>query len=157
MARTRATLISGKGETVPEIVVDALTRGRSRARARGRAHRTTLARGRARGATPVRGRAREVSPEPQIDDREDQVPPEPTSTPLLHDTLLRVLNVLKSFSQVGCATDAPQDSQTRVRALTQEHQQAPVIQDSVGQPLVDPVLGNDLAPTLGVKLHRLLF
>ncbi|KAH0773429.1 hypothetical protein KY290_010566 [Solanum tuberosum] len=156
MARTRATLISGKGEKIPEIVVEAPAKGRNRARARGRAYGTTLARGRARGATPVRDRSREVSPEPQIDDIEDQVPPEPASTPFLHDTLLRVLNVLKSISQVGCATDAPQDSQTRVRALTQEHQQAPVIQDPVGQPLVDPVLENDLAPTVGIKLHRLL-
>uniref|UniRef100_M1DU08 Uncharacterized protein n=1 Tax=Solanum tuberosum TaxID=4113 RepID=M1DU08_SOLTU len=121
MARTRATVIGCKGDEVPETVVEAPPRGRSRARVRGRSHGTTLARGWARGATPVRGHAREVSPEPQIDDKEDQIPPDPGSTPLLQDTLLRVLNVLKNFYQGGCVTDAPQDSQIRVEALTQEH------------------------------------
>ncbi|KAK4726758.1 hypothetical protein R3W88_031675 [Solanum pinnatisectum] len=61
MARTRATVIGGKGEIVPEIVVEALARGRSTARARGHAYRATLASGRACGAAPVRARAREVS------------------------------------------------------------------------------------------------
>uniref|UniRef100_M1D2F6 5-epiaristolochene synthase n=1 Tax=Solanum tuberosum TaxID=4113 RepID=M1D2F6_SOLTU len=83
MTRTRATVTGGRGEALPEAVVEALARGRGRARARGRARGTTLARGRGRGAAPVRGRTREASPEPQIDDREDQVPPEPAVTPLL--------------------------------------------------------------------------
>ncbi|KAH0771759.1 hypothetical protein KY290_015740 [Solanum tuberosum] len=91
-----------------------------------------LARGCARGATPVRGRAREVSPEPQIDDSKDQVPPETATTLLLQDTLLRVLSVLESFTQGGGTTATPQDSQTREGTHTQEQQQAPVIQDGVG-------------------------
>ena len=36
--------------------------------------------------------------EPQIDGREDQVPPDPVVTPLLQDTLLRVLGVPEGFS-----------------------------------------------------------
>ena len=55
-------------------------------RARGRASSTILVRGLGRGASPQRGRAREVSPEPQIDGKEDQVPPAPIVTTLLHDT-----------------------------------------------------------------------
>ena len=49
----------------------------------------------------MRGRAREVSTEPQIDGREDKVSPDPVVTPLLQDTLLRVLSVLEGFSQGG--------------------------------------------------------
>ena len=49
----------------------------------------------------MRGSAREISTEPQIDDREDQVPPDPVVTHLLQDTLLRVLSVLEGFSQGG--------------------------------------------------------
>ena len=66
----------------------------------------------------MRGRAREVSPEPQIDGTEDQVPPEPAVTPLIHDTLLRVLSVLEGFTQGDGATTKPHDSQTRERAQT---------------------------------------
>uniref|UniRef100_M1B3V9 Uncharacterized protein n=1 Tax=Solanum tuberosum TaxID=4113 RepID=M1B3V9_SOLTU len=78
--------------------------------------------GRGRGAAPVRGRTREASPEPQIDDREDQG---------------------------GGATATPQDSQTREGAQTQEQQEAPVMQDAVGQPPKDPMVENDLAPAIG--------
>ena len=98
MTRTRANVTGGRGEALPEAVVKAPARGRGRSRARGRTSSMTVARGRGRGATPVRGRAREVSTEPQIDDREDQVPPDPVVTPLLQDTLLRVLSVLDVFS-----------------------------------------------------------
>ena len=61
----------------------------------------------------MRGRAREVSTEPQMDGREDQVPSDPVVTPLLQDTLLRVLSVIKGFSQGGGATTTPHDSRTR--------------------------------------------
>ncbi|KAK4721369.1 hypothetical protein R3W88_011602 [Solanum pinnatisectum] len=103
MTRTRATVTGGREEAV----VEAPTRGRGRARARGRAQGMKLARGRARGAALVRDGAREVSVEPEIDDREDQVPSEPATTPLLQDTLLRVLSELESFMQGGGATATP--------------------------------------------------
>ena len=90
MMRTRTNVTGGRGEALPEAVVEAPARGRGISRARGRASSTTVARGRGRGAAPLRGSAREVSTEPQIDDREDQVPPDPVVTPLLQDTLLRV-------------------------------------------------------------------
>ena len=61
----------------------------------------------------MRGHAREVSTEPQIDDREDQVPPDPVVTPLLQDTLLRVISVLEGFSRGGGATTTPYDFRTR--------------------------------------------
>ena len=54
IARTRATVSSGRGGAAPEVVVEAPVRGRGRARARGHA----------RGAAPARGRAREVASEP---------------------------------------------------------------------------------------------
>ncbi|KAK4737463.1 hypothetical protein R3W88_001160 [Solanum pinnatisectum] len=141
-----------------EIVVESPARGRGRAKTIGRACGTTLARGRARGAAPVRGHTREISPKPQIDDREDQVPQMLVSTLLLYDTLLRVLNVLEIFSQGGSAIDTPQESQTRVGADTQEQQQAPIIQDLVGHPPVDPVVGNDLTPVGGRSedVHKFL-
>ena len=94
MTRTRTNVTSGRGEALLEAVVEAPSRGRGRSRARGRASSATVARGRGCGAAPVRSRAREVSTEPQIDDIEDQVPPDPVVTPLLQDTLLRVLSVL---------------------------------------------------------------
>ena len=90
MTRTRTNVTGGRGEALPEAVVEAPSRGRGRSRARGRAISTTVARGHGHGAAPVRGRTREVSTEPQIDGREDQVPPDPVVTPLLQDTLLRV-------------------------------------------------------------------
>ena len=98
MTRTRTNIIGGRGEALPEAVVEAPTRGRDRARARDSARGTTIARGHVRGAAPVRGRAREVSTDHQIDGREDQVPPDPIVTHLLQDTLLRVLSVLEGFS-----------------------------------------------------------
>ena len=120
MTRTRTNVTGGRGEALPEAVVEAPARGRGRSRARGRASSTTVARGRGRGAAPVRGLAREVSTKPQIDDREDQVPPDPIVTPLLQDTLLRVLSVLEGFSHSGGATATPHDSRTREGAQTQE-------------------------------------
>ena len=109
MMRTRTNVIGGRGEALPKAVVEAPTQGRGRAQARGHACGMTLARGRGCGEAPVRGRAREASLEPQIDGREDKVPPKPVVTPLLQDTLLRVLSV----SQGGCATATPHDSRTR--------------------------------------------
>ena len=83
MTRTRTNVTGGRGEALPEAIVEAPARGRGRSRARGRASSTTVARGRGRGEAPVIGRARDVSTEPQIDGREDQVPPDPVVTPLL--------------------------------------------------------------------------
>ena len=140
MTRTRTNVTGGRGEALPEAVVKAPARGRGRSRARGRASSTTVARGRGRGAALLRGSATEVSTEPQIDDREDQVPPDPVVTPLLQDTLLRVLSVLEGFSQGGVATTTPHDSRTREGAQTQEQQQAPIVQDPVGQLPVDPAV-----------------
>ncbi|KAH0773908.1 hypothetical protein KY290_011045 [Solanum tuberosum] len=80
MTRTRLTVTDGRGEALPKAVVDAPARGRGRAQARGRARGMTLARDHGCGAAPVRGRTREASPEPQIDDKEDQVPLEPAVT-----------------------------------------------------------------------------
>ncbi|KAH0657953.1 hypothetical protein KY289_026701 [Solanum tuberosum] len=57
--------------------------------------------------------------------------------------------VLESFTRGGGATVTPRNSQTRERAQTHEHQQAPVIQDAVKQPPVDPMVWNDLAPVVG--------
>ena len=113
MTRTRTNVTGGRGEALPEAVFEAPARGRGRSRARGRASSTTVARVRGRGAAPLRGSAREASTEPQIDDIEDQVPPDPVVTPLLQDTLLRVLSVLEGFSQSGGATTTPHDSRTR--------------------------------------------
>ena len=73
MTRTRTNVTGGRGEALPEAVVEAPASGRGRSRARGRASR----------AAPVRGRAREVSTEPQIDGREDQVSQDLVVTPLL--------------------------------------------------------------------------
>ena len=137
MTRTRTNVTGGRGETLPEAVVEAPARGKGRSRARGLVSSTIVARGRGRGAAPVRGRAREVSTKPQIDGREDQVPPDPVVTPLLQNTLLRVLSVLEGFSQGGGATTTPHDSRTREGAPTQEQQQAPAVQDAVGQLPVD--------------------
>ena len=64
MTRTRTNVTGGRGEALPEVVVEAPARGRGRSRARGRASSTTVARGRGRGAAPLRGSAREVSSEP---------------------------------------------------------------------------------------------
>ena len=157
MTRTRTNVTGGRGEALPEAVVEAPTRGRGRSRARGRASSTIVERGHGRGAAPLRGRAREVSKEPQIDGREDKVPPDPVVTPLLQDTLFRVLSVLEGFSQGGGATTTPHDTRTREGAQTQEKQQDPVVQDAVGQLPVDPAAQNDATPALGVKLHRWLF
>ena len=156
MTRTRTNVTGGRGEALPEAVVEAPARGRGRSRARGRASSTTVARGHRRGAAPLRGSAREVSTEPQIDDREDQVPPDPVVTPLLQDTLLRVLSVLEGFSQGGGATTTPHDSRTREGAQTQEQQQAPVVQDAVGQLPVDPAVQNDIAPAVGGQVASMV-
>ena len=118
MTRTRTNITSGRGEALPEAVVEAPTRGRGRSQTRGRASSTTVARGRGRGAALVRGHAREVSTEPLIDDKKDQVLQDPVVTPLLQDTLLRVSSVLEGFSQGGCATTTPHDSRTREGAQT---------------------------------------
>ena len=149
MTKTRSNVTSGRGEALPEAVVEAPARCRGRSRARGRASSTTKARVHGRGVAPVRGRAREVSTEPQIDGREDQVPPDPVVAPLLQDTLFRELSVLEGFSQ-GCgATTTPHDTHTREGAQTQEQQQAPVVQDVVGQLPVDPAVQNYVAPAVG--------
>ena len=60
--------------------------------------------------------------------------------PLLQDTLLIVLIVLEGLSKSGGATATPHDSHTRDGAQTLEKQQASVVQDAVGQLLVDPAV-----------------
>ena len=45
MTRTRTNVTGGRGEALPEVVVEAPARGRGRSRARGRASSTTVARG----------------------------------------------------------------------------------------------------------------
>ncbi|XP_069149117.1 uncharacterized protein [Solanum lycopersicum] len=60
MTRTRTNVTSGRGEALPEVVVEAPARGRGRSRARGRASSTTVDRGHGRGAAPMRGHAREL-------------------------------------------------------------------------------------------------
>ena len=57
--------------------------------------------------------------------------------------------MLEGFSQGGGATTTPHDSRTREGAQTQEQQQAPVVQDAVGQLLVDLAVQNDAAPAVG--------
>ena len=57
--------------------------------------------------------------------------------------------MLEGFSQGGGATTTPHDSRTREGAQTQEQQQAPVVQDAVGQLPVDPAVHNDVAPAVG--------
>ena len=156
MTTTRTNVTGGRGEALHEAVVEAPARGRGRSRARGRVSSTTVARGRGRGAAPVRGRSREVSTEPQIDGREDQVPSDPVVTPLLQDTLLRVLSVLEGFSQGGGATTTPHESRTREGAHTQQQQQAPVIQDAVGQLPVDVMIQNDVAPAVGGQVASMV-
>ncbi|KAH0768770.1 hypothetical protein KY290_012751 [Solanum tuberosum] len=116
----------------------------------------TLANICARGEAPIRGCAREVSPETQIDDREDHVPPELATAHLFQDTLLMVLSVLEIFTHGGCETATPQDFQTIEWAKTQKQQQAPVIKDGVGQPPVDPMVWNDLTPAVGGQNAQLI-
>ena len=66
--------------------------------------------------------------------------------------------MLEGFSQGGGATTTPHDSRTREGAQTQEQQQAPAVQDAVGQLPGDPAVLNDVVhQQLGVKLHRWLF
>ncbi|XP_069150333.1 uncharacterized protein [Solanum lycopersicum] len=116
MTRTRNNVTGGRGEALPEAIVEAPARGRGRSRARGRASITTPARGRGRGAAPVRGRARE-----------------------------------------GCgATTTPHDSRTREGAQSQEQQQAPVVQDEVGQLPVDPAVQNDVAQAVGGQVASMV-
>lgn len=56
--------------------------------------------------------------EPEMSVRGDQVPPKYATTPLLQDTLLRVLSVVEGFTQGGNATGTLQGSQTRARVKT---------------------------------------
>ena len=53
-------------------------------------------------------------------------------------------------------TTTPHDSRTREGAQTQEQQQAPVVQDAVGQLLVDAAVQNDVAPTVGGQVAPLV-
>lgn len=55
-------------------------------------------RGRTYGATPMRVQDRGASPEPQIEVNEDYALPEPTTAPLLQDTLLRMMGMLKKIT-----------------------------------------------------------
>lgn len=68
-----------------------------------------------RGATPAREYEKGISPELAIEPREEQVPLEYAATPLLKDTLLRVLSMLETMGQTGSPTSILDTSQTRVR------------------------------------------
>ena len=65
--------------------------------------------------------------------------------------------MLEGFSQGGGATTTPHDSRTREGAQNQEQQQAPAVQDAVGQLPINPTVQNDVSPAFGVKLHRWFF
>ena len=60
--------------------------------------------------------------------------------------------MLEGFSQGGGATTTPHDSRTREGTQTQEQQQAPTVQDAVGQLRVDPAVQNDVAPAVGGQI-----
>ena len=64
--------------------------------------------------------------------------------------------MLEGFSH-GCGvTSTPHDSRTREGAQTQEQQQAPVVQDSVGQQPVDPAVKHDVAPEVGGQVAQVV-
>ena len=64
--------------------------------------------------------------------------------------------MLEGFSQ-GCgATTTPHDSRTREGAQTREQQQAPAVQDVVGQLPVDPAVQNDVAPAVGGQVASMV-
>ena len=51
----------------------------------------------------------------------------------------------------------PHDFCTREGAQTQEQQQAPVVQDAVGQLPVDPAVQNDVEPAVGGQVALMVF
>lgn len=135
MARTRATVSGGRGETAPEV---APVRGRGRARARGRA----------RGAAPARGHAREVASEPTAALRENQVPADHATSPLLQDTLLRVLGVLESLASNGNTAGG---SQTGGGAQNVDQHHVPPVHDPMEQPPVVVRAETDPAPAMEAR------
>ena len=50
----------------------------------------------------------------------------------------------------------PHHMSTREGAQTQEQQQAPAVQDAVGQLLVDPSVQNDVAPAIGGQVASMV-
>ncbi|KAH0685865.1 hypothetical protein KY285_016419 [Solanum tuberosum] len=134
MPRTRASISSDRGEAVHEAIVEAQSRDRGRVQARGHVCGVEPTRDRAHGAKPARGRAREVSPKPQVEVVEEQVPLE-FGVHLFQETLLRMLGVLENFSHGG-ATCMPQGYLTRVGPQTPSQQHVLGIHDHVVQPLV---------------------
>ena len=64
--------------------------------------------------------------------------------------------MLEGFSQGGGATTTPHDSRTREGAQTQEQQQAPVVQDAVGQLPVDLAVQNNVAPAVGGQVASMV-
>ncbi|KAH0740807.1 hypothetical protein KY290_033850 [Solanum tuberosum] len=92
MSRTRAYVSTGRRESLPEPVIEALARGR---------------------VAPTKGRSREAFPESHIEVAEEQAPPE-FGAPLFQDTLLRMLIcVLENLSQ-----GTPYGAYTSVKAHT---------------------------------------
>lgn len=90
MTRTTTNVNGGRGEAHTEKVFEAPAMDWGTDRSRDPTRGITLRMGCGHGVALVRGRSIEVSPDPQIDDKEGRVPPEPAATPLLQDTLLRV-------------------------------------------------------------------
>lgn len=89
-------------------------------------------RGHARGAIPVRGQDREASSRPQIEVNKDQALPGPTSTPLLQDTLLRMMGMLENLTQRGGTIVTQGISQPRVEEQTLGKHLGVAYQDQVG-------------------------
>lgn len=99
-------------------------------------------RGHARGAARARGQTRGASLEPHV---------EHVTSPLLQDTLLRMLSVLENLTPSGNTTGTPGDSQTGEGAQTPDQHHAPLVHNSVGQPPVDTRVEIDPAPTMEVR------
>ncbi|XP_055824468.1 uncharacterized protein LOC129892997 [Solanum dulcamara] len=156
MARTRITTRGRGREALPEVNVGTTTRGRDRGRTRGRGRGVAAGRGRARGAAPARGRAREASLEPQIDGREEQVPQESATAPLLQATLIRVLDALEGFNQSVRVNGTPEGSQTRARAQTPRQHQIPIVRDPVDQPPAGPRADEDGIQVGGAQVAPVL-
>lgn len=85
-----------------------------------------------------------------IDIRGNQIPPEHVATPLLQDTLLRALHVLKSFVLNGNATAILGSSQTGGVAKTSQQHQDPKFYSSMDQPPLGPRGYIDLTPVFEV-------
>ncbi|WMV42109.1 hypothetical protein MTR67_035494 [Solanum verrucosum] len=100
MPATRASISCGRGEVVPEAVVEASARGRGKDRAKGSARGVSQVRARARGVAPARDRARDVSLDLHVEVARTRL--------LVHRFLLRLFcqRLISSVMKVGMV-DAP--------------------------------------------------